>query len=183
MKAKPLGCFWFWQHIERTIVVFDTNHGFKQAFPINCIQWWFWRNNIENLFLLWQKVSPCNRQIHGDLTRPSRSEAPGLEALGKKRTSDDPLLFYMTCTHVCVFIFLSFCLFVGSSAKERNLRRSIVIHYLHTRVCTHKVRLWWFDTQLSFNRGLIFDWCIGENVGWRELSKILKAKDEIRRFS
>ena len=127
--------------------------------------------------------SPCNRQIRGDLTRPSRSEAPGLEALWKKRTSDDPLLFYMTCTHVCVFIFLSFCLFVGSSAKERNLRRSIVIHNLHTRVCTHKVRLWWFDTQLSFNRGLIFDWCIGENVGWRELSKILKAKDEIRRFS
>ena len=56
---------------------------------------------------------------------------------------------------------------VGSSEEETNLRRSIVIlHDLHTHVCTHKVRLWWFDTQLSFNRGLIFDWCIGENVGW-----------------
>ena len=62
---------------------------------------------------------------------------------------------------------------------ETSLRRSIVMHNLHTRVCTHKVRLWWFDTQLSFNRGLIFDWCIGENVGWRELSKILKQKTKL----
>ena len=68
---------------------------------------------------------------------------------------------------------------VGSSGEETNLRRSIVMHNLHTRVCTHKVRLWWFDTQLSFNRGLIFDWCIGENVGWRELSKILKQKTKL----